>query len=472
VSIRTCNAESLSSTFHSQRAVSGTLIYLLLIPSDQILNIIVKNERPDVYEKKLEFLKLQGEYQIKLRTLENDLLTLLNTSQSNLLEDDTIIHKLELLKTESTTLASQSLTIDTFMIELSATLRYYQPLSTDISKTFFILESLLTLNHFYQFSLVAFMQTFTLTLRPPPSSTSPASFACSLETLKCDFFDKIYCVYGSTMRNEDKNVLGFLLFSVKDDVSEFKEQRELLDSNILSATDIDTTLNTTRAHTIDTITSLVKQMPSSLLSTALKSHLQSNTQVWTDFMNADCAETCIPSFASTTSNPTVILLTPDKTQEGLTNLLILRYLRPDRLLSYLPLMLSNSLKPLTTQSDHLSTIVFNEMTCTVPLLYASAKGYDAGFLIESFARRSNVTLLSIGLGSPESLLQAEKSIQSASKSGGWVLLSNLHLVPHWIQTLEKKLSVMTLVKTFRLFITTELSDVIPATLIRQSKVHS
>lgn len=42
---------------------------------NQCINIYLKNERKDIEAKRIEFLKLQGEYVLTLRKLEDDLLT-------------------------------------------------------------------------------------------------------------------------------------------------------------------------------------------------------------------------------------------------------------------------------------------------------------------------------------------------------------------------------------------------------------
>lgn len=42
---------------------------------NQCINLFLKNERPDIEEKRIKLLKLQGEFKLKLRALEDDLLT-------------------------------------------------------------------------------------------------------------------------------------------------------------------------------------------------------------------------------------------------------------------------------------------------------------------------------------------------------------------------------------------------------------
>ena len=61
------------------------------------------------------------------------------------------------------------------------------------------------------------------------------------------------------------------------------------------------------------------------------------------------------------------------------------------------------------------------------------------------------------LGSAEGFTLAEKAISSASKTGRWVLLKNVHLAPQWLVQLEKKLHSITPHANFRLFLTMEIN---------------
>lgn len=58
---------------------------------EQCLNIYLKNESPETEEKRLNLMKLQGEYIVKLRECEDQLLDALNNSQGSILEDEKVI---------------------------------------------------------------------------------------------------------------------------------------------------------------------------------------------------------------------------------------------------------------------------------------------------------------------------------------------------------------------------------------------
>ena len=68
-----------------------------------------------------------------------------------------------------------------------------------------------------------------------------------------------------------------------------------------------------------------------------------------------------------------------------------------------------------------------------------------------------ISLIVTLLGSAEGFTQADKVINSASKSGRWVMLKNVHLAPSWLVQLEKKLHNLTPHPNFRLFLTMEIN---------------
>lgn len=54
----------------------------------QSLNQVLRVERPDTDRKRSDLLRLQGEFRARLLYLEKSLLSALNESQGNILDDD------------------------------------------------------------------------------------------------------------------------------------------------------------------------------------------------------------------------------------------------------------------------------------------------------------------------------------------------------------------------------------------------
>ena len=112
----------------------------------QCLNQILKAERPDVDAKRTDLLKIQGEFQQKLRSLEKGLLQALNEAKGKILDDDIVISKLETLKKEAIEIAHKVQETDIVMAEIETVFNIYMPLAIACSDMYFHMESLAQVN--------------------------------------------------------------------------------------------------------------------------------------------------------------------------------------------------------------------------------------------------------------------------------------------------------------------------------------
>lgn len=77
-----------------------TFVNFTVTPSslqNQCLNIFLKEERPEIDKKRNDIIKLQGEFRVKLRELEDQLLNELTESEGNILQNNKLIQTLEIL---------------------------------------------------------------------------------------------------------------------------------------------------------------------------------------------------------------------------------------------------------------------------------------------------------------------------------------------------------------------------------------
>lgn len=146
--------------------------------------------------------------------------------------------------------------------------------------------------------------------------------------------------------------------------------------------------------------------------------------------------------------------------------------RPDRLTNAFTAF-SNKIfgSDLADQADYdLSAMVTGEVGSTNPVALASVPGYDASYRVDNLCRSVGADCTSVAMGSVEGFRLAEQAIAAAARTGGWVLLKNVHLAPGWLGQLEKRLHSLSPSKNFRLFLTMETNPVIPINILRQSRV--
>ena len=135
-------------------------------------------------------MKLQGEYLLKLRHLEQSLLTALNEVKGRILDNDesvgihviwcqvvlslyflqtySIISQLENLKKEAGEVSRKMEETDVVMAEVERVSEEYMPLASSCSSIYFTIEGLSQVHFLYQFSLKFFLDVFSYVLNANP----------------------------------------------------------------------------------------------------------------------------------------------------------------------------------------------------------------------------------------------------------------------------------------------------------------
>jgi len=145
-------------------------------------------------------------------------------------------------------------------------------------------------------------------------------------------------------------------------------------------------------------------------------------------------------------------------------LLVIRALRPDRLMSAISAFVKNEMgyKYLVARRNKLK-IVIEDSSAQVPILFVLTPGLDAVKDVEILAETLEMTyenkrLALVSLGPGQEAL-AERIFEQMMVEGGWLFLQNLHLLKPWTSAyLEEKVQEMSNAhEDFRLFVTTEAS---------------
>lgn len=148
-------------------------------------------------------------------------------------------------------------------------------------------------------------------------------------------------------------------------------------------------------------------------------------------------------------------------------------LRPDRLIGSAANLAKAAFGSTLKSPDPtaiLEEAVSEKTTASTPIILASVPGYDASFRVEGLMATSAAQCVSIAMGSTEGTMLADQAIGHAARTGGWVLLKNVHLASEWLGQLEKRLRAMHFDPRFRIFLTTETSLNIPVSILLQSRI--
>ncbi|GAB7350693.1 hypothetical protein MBLNU459_g1254t2 [Dothideomycetes sp. NU459] len=416
----------------------------------QALNDVLRSERPDVDERRSNLVKTQGEFRHRLRHLEKQLLRALNESQGNILDDDKVIQTLETLKKEASDIATKAAETDGVMAEVERITMSYNVIATSCSAIFAVLDQLHHMNHFYQFSLQYFIDIFHAVLRNIKGKTS-ATHDSRIDGIVRDLFINAYRSTALTLLQKDRITFAMLLAQA----SPFKLDKTLIDKILdddLKGADVSTKPDMKDSAMAQA--SKVRQFKSTLQDVAQAD--------WHNFFTAEFAEKAVPSVA------------PQETEsldKQLLNLVLVKLFRIDRLVPAAELFITSVFgASMLDIRDDLSLII-SEVNAHTPIALSSSPGFDASYKVDHLVERTPAQrCANVAMGSNESLSHAEKALANAAATGSWVLVKNVHLSPHWLQNLEKRIDSLKPHPDFRLFLSMESSPKIPVNLLRASRV--
>ncbi|KAI9494709.1 dynein heavy chain [Zychaea mexicana] len=435
----------------------------------QCLNKVLKAERPDVDQRRTDLIKLQGEFQLKLRHLEKSLLQALNESKGNILDDDKVIETLETLKKEAAEVTRKVDETNTVMQEVEQTTAVYTPLAHACSSIFFVMEQLNLIHHFYQFSLDFFYEIFEYVLHANPNLKSVSDPGERLAILSRDLFSVTYKRASRTLLHEDHITLAVLMCQIQirgtqDGVDEAEYDFLLSGGDVVPGSTVSASSLGLPEFIPDETAQRAKEFMSLPCFQNLGDHIKQNTEEWQKFMDHAQSETVVPACWDNFGQSNVV--------DALRRMLLVKCFRSDRLLPAATMFAGEIFGNDFINSGELNLqhIVGNEVTGSTPLALCSVPGYDASYRVDNLVSESNTRCTSVAMGSAEGFTLADQAISTAIKTGNWVMLKNVHLAPSWLGQLEKKLHSMKPHPQFRLFLTMETNPKVPVNLLRMSRV--
>lgn len=365
---------------------------------NQCLNIYLRNERPEIEQKRQDLLKLQGECKVKLRELEDKLLNTLSTFEGSILENDQLIATLETIKKESMEISKKVEATDETMHEIQLVSDIYLPLSVITSRIYFTLESMPNIHYLYQYSLERFMDTlFELIKDNPDVNQIPKSDPdARLKMISNEIFRVIYKEISPSLLQQDKSLFGLRLAQIK------MENRGLSEFEILmkSPTIMDLSISSNLIGGILSENQLayIQFLNEQKEYAYLVDHMEGNQEVWAKFMDDDQAEKNVPELPGDSE-----LAELDANILKLKRLVLIKILRPDRFAAGLKTFIHDALNNQILDDEEMtfSTAVSERSTAKSPLLLVSAPGYDASNKVEEIAKVLNKKLFSIAIGAAE-----------------------------------------------------------------------
>ncbi|XP_067934548.1 dynein axonemal heavy chain 3-like [Watersipora subatra] len=475
-------------------SVKVTLLNFMITPSgleDQLLGIVAAKEKPALEEKKNELILEGAANKRNLKEIEDKILEVLFASQGNILEDEAAIDILSSSKVLSEEISRKQEITSRTEKEIDDTRSVYKPVAKHGSILFFTISDLGNIDPMYQYSLNWFINLFMHAIQNSEKSNDIATRVKALN----DYFT--YSIYQNICRSlfeKDKLLFSFILcvglLKGRGKIND-REWRFLLTGGVALDNPF---LNPASDWLSDK--SWAEIVRCSDLP-AFKGFMHAFKDKVTDWQKV----------YDSPSPQTSPLIAPWDKLDSMQKLIILRVLRPDKMVPAVQDYIVQNLGQQFVEPPTFDiSVSFADSMHFTPLIFVLSPGADpmAGLYrfaeekgviskssptiqessdfqsnqilskdqrdVQMMERMGGTNLQTISLGQGQGPI-AERMILQAIEAGTWVVLQNCHLAASWLGELERICETVITdpqrtKPDFRLWLTSYPSPVFPVTVLQ------
>ena len=426
---------------------------------DQLLNLVVQKERPDLSALSDDLIKQQNGFTIKMKELEDNILQKLASAEGDITEDVTLIEGLEETKRISDDILLKSNLAKETQLNIHKTSEKYRLVAKRSSLLFFLMNDLVKIHTYYIYSLSAFQQVFYRGIDLVSQAKDQGSFddiqsegqsndghSCDesngshdltsrCEQLTNSITSTIFSYIRRGLFEADKLTVAALL-TLKIEVSEGKMDQE--DFNYLlqqlPLNEDPGNMGPLHEWMPEALWPKVKSLERISRFKGLGDNMQSDSDEWNVWFENEAAENAkLPGSYEKLSR--------------FDRLILLRAIRPDRLMKALSSYVEETMgREYVSQKPFNIKETFKETSCRVPVFFVLFAGVDPTPWVESLGKELNISsenkkFINISMGQGQEA-PAEAVVERFARTGGWVMLQNCHLMSSWVPRLERLLEVV------------------------------
>ncbi|KAH0504188.1 Dynein heavy chain 3, axonemal [Microtus ochrogaster] len=441
-------------------AVKVCLLNFMITPlglQDQLLGIVAAKEKPELEEKKNKLILESAENKKQLKEIEDKILEVLSLSEGNILEDETAIKVLSSSKVLSEEISEKQKIASVTETQIDETRMGYKPVALHSATIFFCISDLAHIEPMYQYSLTWFINLYVQSLA---NSTKSEELDLRIEYIIEHFTLSIYNNVCRSLFEKDK-----LLFSLLLTIGLLKEKKAINEEIwyflLTGGVALDNPYPNPASEWLSEKSwgEIVRASSLPRLK-GLMEDVEHNIKEWKQIYDSAWPhEEILPS--------------PWKFLQTLEKMVILRCLRPDKMVPAIQDFICETMGKVFIEAPTFDLQgSYNDSSCCAPLIFVLSPGADPMAGLLKFADdvgMGGTKTQTISLGQGQGPI-ASKMIHKAIQDGTWVVLQNCHLATSWMPTLEKICEeVITPENTnskFRLWLTSYPSEKFPVSILQ------
>eukprot|EP01022_Parablepharisma_sp_SALTPOND_P024634 TRINITY_DN551_c0_g1_i3.p1 TRINITY_DN551_c0_g1~~TRINITY_DN551_c0_g1_i3.p1 ORF type:complete len:1302 (-),score=226.01 TRINITY_DN551_c0_g1_i3:962-4867(-) len=460
---------------------------------DQLLAHVVRKERPDLANTREQLVQQQNEYTIKLKELEKMLLYKLTNTTGDIFENIELVESLEQSKILSEDISKKSAAAKEMSAQIEKTSELYRPAAARGALIFFVMTELSRVHSFYMFSLASFINVVNRSLAKVKAellAQRPKGEGEGEDKKEIKDEPKKEEKKGDAAAGGEGGITEMLGEALASDVVKEEENIELTKEEVEKHVE-----NIREELTYQSFIYIRRglfEKDRLLVAVRLCFRIQEKNgeidpkklsylilgkqspqkpheaEALKQFMNEQMFRACkeleeIPGFQGLLSKMEAEssywkkwcmddkaevndLPKQFKNIELFDRMLLLRALRPDRVTNALEIYIQQHMGtkyqdvPPFQMAD-----TFPETSAKTPVFFVLFPGQDPTKDVRVVAAKEGMKdedLVNIPMGQGQED-NAIRKLHNAAKTGGWIMLQNIHLMQSWLKTLETNLEEIT-----------------------------